>query len=320
MPLMGLSARQLVAVGLAVTLGASACSPRRTAVRILGKALAGGTSTFASDDDPELVREALPFALKTIESLLASDPGNRDLALAACSGFAQYAYGFLVADAERLRGHDRAAAESTRKRALGLLLRGRDYCLSVWPVPNATEALRRDPIATAAQLGARDAALLYWTGAAWGGALSSGRDRPDLLGDLPAIRAIFDRLLVVEPGFDRGAAHEAMIALEALPAMMGGSLERADGHYQAALAASNNTRASPHVSWAESVAVARQDRPAFLAALDRALAIDPNADPSARLATRLAHDRARRLLARADDLFLEPLDEEPLDPSGEDAP
>ena len=39
-----------------------------------GDALAGTGSTFASDDDPELVGEAVPFGLKTMESLLAESP------------------------------------------------------------------------------------------------------------------------------------------------------------------------------------------------------------------------------------------------------
>jgi len=44
---------------------------------------------FASDDDPELVREAVPFSLKLIESLLEQSPQHRGLLYAASSGFTQ---------------------------------------------------------------------------------------------------------------------------------------------------------------------------------------------------------------------------------------
>ena len=35
-------------------------------------ALTSGGDTYATDDDPELVRDAVPFGLKTMEAVLAS--------------------------------------------------------------------------------------------------------------------------------------------------------------------------------------------------------------------------------------------------------
>jgi len=49
----------------------------------------------------------------------------------------------------------------------------------------------------------------------------------------------------------------------------------------------------------------RQDLDGAIAAWDRALAIDPKAAPGSRLANELSQRRARRLLERATDLFLE---------------
>ncbi len=40
-----------------------ACSVKHIAVNKLGNALASGGSTFTSDEDPELVRDALPSVL-----------------------------------------------------------------------------------------------------------------------------------------------------------------------------------------------------------------------------------------------------------------
>ena len=78
----------LAIVLLVLPLGGCA-GVRRVAVRSVAKSLATGGSVWASDDDPQLVREALPFTLKTVESLLATDPRNPDLLLAAASGFTQ---------------------------------------------------------------------------------------------------------------------------------------------------------------------------------------------------------------------------------------
>src|SRR5580698_9355793 len=68
------------------------CSIKKVAVNKLGNALAGSGTTFASDNDPDLISSAAPFSLKLMESLLAESPKHRGLLLATASGFTQYAY------------------------------------------------------------------------------------------------------------------------------------------------------------------------------------------------------------------------------------
>src|SRR5882762_1488437 len=76
------------------------CSVKRMAVNKVGDALAGGGTTFSSDDDPELIKSAVPFSLKLMESLLAESPRHRGLLLAACSGFTQYSFAFVNQEAD----------------------------------------------------------------------------------------------------------------------------------------------------------------------------------------------------------------------------
>ncbi len=64
------------------------CSIRRFAVNKVGDALSRGGTTYESDDDLELVGDALPFSLKLIESLLAESPRHRGMLETACKGFA----------------------------------------------------------------------------------------------------------------------------------------------------------------------------------------------------------------------------------------
>jgi len=104
------------------------CSIRQSAVNLLGDALSSGGGAYASDDDPELIGEALPFGLKMFESLLEVSPDHRGLLLAASRGFTAYA--FLIQDrADRLDATDLAEAQRFRARARRLYLRGRDYAL-----------------------------------------------------------------------------------------------------------------------------------------------------------------------------------------------
>src|SRR5689334_20558079 len=65
----------------------SGCSIKKFAINKLGDSLANNGTTFASDDDPEFVGQAVPFSLKLIEGLIAESPKHRGLLFAASSGF-----------------------------------------------------------------------------------------------------------------------------------------------------------------------------------------------------------------------------------------
>ena len=283
------------------------CSIRGLAVNALADSLAESGDIFASDEDPELIRDALPFALKTTETLLAEKPEHPGLLLSACSGFTQYAYAFVETDAEIVEDDDYEAALVGYERALKLYLRARDYCLRALDLRSAgvQRRLEVEPETALGELGVDDVPLLFWTGAAWGSAISLGKDRPELTVDLAAVRALVDRALELDESYDRGSVHEVMMVLEALPAAMGGSPERARLHFERAVELSGGRRASPYVALAENVVVAEQDRSEFLRLLDRALEIDPDDEPSNRLANIIAQRRAQRLRDRVDELFLE---------------
>ena len=77
----------LLALLAGTTLG---CSIRRFAINKIGDAIASGGTTYDSDEDIQLVGDALPFGLKPIESLLAEVPRHKGLLLAACQRFTTY--------------------------------------------------------------------------------------------------------------------------------------------------------------------------------------------------------------------------------------
>jgi predicted anti-sigma-YlaC factor YlaD len=286
----------------------SGCSIRSLAINTLADALAESGTVYASDSDPELVRDALPFALKTFESLLESAPENRALLLSTCSGFTQYANAFVEADAQRLEFTDYAESRRLGERALNLYLRARDYCLRALELdyPGITDRLVREPQTAAAPLDAKHLDLLYWTAASWGSAISAGVHRLEVVADLPAVRALFARALEIDETYSGGALHEALISLEALPEAMGGSRQRAELHFERALELSQGGSASPFVRYAASVLVPTQERAAFRRTLEQALAVDPDGVAEIRLANHLAQLQARFLLDHADDLFFLP--------------
>lgn len=285
-----------------------ACSASKLVADRLGAALASGSSVYAADDDPELVGDALPFALKTIESLLAVSPENPDLLLSAASGFTQYGYAYLQAEADYLEATDLAQATHLRERATRMYRRALGYGQRGLEARHRGFAagLRRDPGAALAETTVRDVPLLYWTGAAWASAIASAKHDAELSADLPTVEAIMQRARALEPDFGDGAIWDFFISYEGgRPAAGGGSAARAREAFDRAVAASRGRRAAPYVSYAETVSLANQDRTEFTTLLEAALAIDPDAVPDQRLANRIAQKRARWLLARQDELFLE---------------
>ena len=282
------------------------CALKKMALNSVANTLAASGDTFSSDEDPELVRDAVPFALKTYESLLASLPRHRGLLLATCSGFTQYSYAFVQSEADRLEATDYAQSMVHRERALKLYLRGRDYCMRAMEIAHrgVVPRLNRNPADALASFTTRDVSLLYWTAASWGAAATLGLDRPELVGDLPTVRSLVDRALALDERFGDGAIHEILISLESVPDAMGGSEARARAHFDRAVLLCGGHCAGAYVTLATSLALGAQDRAEFTALLEQALAVNPDAVKSRRLANLIAQRRARNLLASVDDLFV----------------
>ena len=287
---------------------ASGCSIKRLAINKLGDALSGSGTAFASDDDPELVRAAVPFSLKLIESLLAESPRHQGLLLAACGGFTQYSFAFVNQEADEMEDSDIAAATRMRTRARKLYLRARGYGLRGLEArhPNFEQALHKNPRAAAQFAKAGDVPLLYWTAAAWGAAISVSKDDPALVSDQLIVEALIDRALELDEDFDHGAIHGFLIAYEmARQGVPGDAAVRSKKHFDRAMELSRGKLASPLVSLAEAVAVQNQNRAEFQSLLNRALAINPDAVPESRLQNLIAQRRARWLLGRVDELFID---------------
>ena len=283
------------------------CSLKRMAVRSVANSLTTGTNVFATDGDPELIHDALPFGLKTMESLLETIPDHEGLLIALCQGYTQYAYAFVQSEGDLLVNSDYARATALHARAYRLFLRARGFGLRALARRHRgiADSLALDPDRAAARLDAKDIPALYWTAASWGSAISLGKDKPEMLADLPAIRALVNRGLALDERYEAGAFHEASIVLDALPTAMGGSPEAARRHFARAIEISHDTRPSPYVTLAQSVSVQSQDRAEFVRLLERALTFDPDRDPNQRLATVVLQRKAKALLEHQDDFFLD---------------
>ncbi|MBN2319272.1 MAG: TRAP transporter TatT component family protein [Acidobacteria bacterium] len=283
------------------------CSIKKIAIKNLGDALAESGETYASDNDPELIRGALPFSLKLIESILAESPRHRGLLLAASSGFMQYAFAFVSQDADEMEQQDFARASEMRLRARNLFLRARDYGLRGLETrhPNFPSDLNKDPLSAVKSADRKDVPLLFWTASSWGMAIILSKDQPDLIVDQLLVEALIDRALELDEAFNEGSIHSFLIMYEPVRrGVEGDPLERARGHFERAMELSGGFRAGPLVSMAETVCIAEQNHGEFKSLLGKALAIDVDEKPEYRLENLIYQRRARWLLSRIDELFL----------------
>lgn len=288
-----------------------ACSIKKLAMNQVANALTGDASStvFTGDNDPELVGDALPFAIKMYESLMTANPRHAGLRLQTGSLYIMYANAFLQTPATMLAEAEYKKQEFVYRRAKNLYLRGRDIILVCLEnkYPGFRDALQKRNYTKALERTTRkDAPLLYWAGAGWLGGFAIDPFDMDLGITLPAAAALMDRVFHLDPDYAAGAIHEFYILYYgSLPEYMGGSLKKARDHFKQALAISRGRSATPYLSLATSVAVKEQNLKEFKELLSKALAIDPEAVPENRLVNILNQRKAQWLLEHADDFFVE---------------
>ena len=292
-----------------LALALAACSPKSYALRQVADAISstGQGSALARDDDPDLVRDAVPFALKMMESLADRLPEHLQLRVALARGFTQYGYAFVQQDADE--SNDPVRAKELRDRAARLYLRARAYGLEGLRIARAVteEELRgKDQVRTQAlaKTVPADVPVLYWTMASWALAMSQRKTDLELVGDVPAVAAMLDRALALDEAFDLGALHEFAITFD--PARPEGTTpERQRAHFARARELQSGKKISALVTYAEAVAGPAQDRKQFEALLNEALRFDVDAPQALneRLENKISQRRARFLLAHESDIL-----------------
>jgi len=297
-----------VTIIFVVLISFTGCSLRQVAVNKLGDALSKDGTAFATDDDPELIKGAVPFSLKLMESLLAESPRHMGLLLAACRGFTQYGYVFVQLEADQVEEMDLEKAMEMRHRAKRLFLRARNYGLRGLEViqPGFERMARNNPRNAVQAFKVSEVALLYWTAISWTAAVSVTKDSSDLIADLPVIDVLLDRALELDEAFDSGAIHSFLIAYEmGREAASGDPEQRARTHFRRAVELSQGQLSGPFVTLAESVSLPKQDREEFKRLIEQALKINPDDRPEWRMANLIMQRRARWLLGRTDKLFID---------------
>lgn len=268
-------------------------------------------TAITGETDVTLVGGFFPTVLEMYELLHAANPAHKGLAVMAGSLNVMYANAFVQAPAANLPSDQFDAQNDEYMRAKAHYLRGRDYCLDALDSRHkgfaaAVLGTNEDAMRKAvAELDKDDVNAAYWAGAGWLGAFSLDLLDPNLLGSLSSPPAILERAAALDPDYSGGAIWDVLSAFYISAGEFGGSEERALYCHEQAVRASGGKSPGPYVTYAESFCVPKNDRAGFVEALGKALAINPDDDPPSRLMTTISQKKAKRLLERVNDYFLE---------------
>jgi predicted anti-sigma-YlaC factor YlaD len=145
---------------------------------------------------------------------------------------------------------------------------------------------------------------MYWAVAGGLAAFSLDVLDFDLSMHLPEWSAMILRAYELDPDYGGTALDEFLIIFYAsLPELLGGDKEKAKFHYQRVMEKTGGNSAGAYVSYAQSICIPAQDYETYKDCLEKALAIDPDADISTRLVTIISQRKARWLLDNAYNYF-----------------
>jgi len=255
--------------------------------------------TVSSDDDLELLMHASAYQLKLSESLLQEIPEHLKLAESVARGYTQYAFVFLMDEADRIESESIQKASSLRARAAKMLIRAKSLGLKSLSLhyPDLKDHLQGKLEKQAPQIAKQDAGLVYWSMTAWAGAISLSKDSPDVVADLPEVLRLGALVWQANPQFDQGALASMMGTLEL--ARPGGKPEEAEKYFNLGIQW-RGTQVAPLISKAENWAVATQNKEAFTQLLNQAIELARQHND---LTNTVMRRRAQWLLDSTDNLF-----------------
>ncbi|RKX80425.1 MAG: hypothetical protein DRP58_13240, partial [Spirochaetes bacterium] len=282
---------------------------------------------------------ALPFALKTYESLLEADPKNTDLFEAVSGGYVSYANAFLQSPAELMEYDQIDEKDKLLFRAAAMYRRGGRFATSglEFLYPGFNNNFTNGDCETAFIPLKKDAVpFLYWKAASILGEFSVDSFNPALMVEVPSAVALAVRALELDGNYNNGSLQDLFISIfanipanliyrssdlnnnysvkKALVEYYSGkdvvldnmtSYEQVMFHFNLSIELSKGTKVPPYVS-VTSLYIKNQDLDGFTNALNTALAVNIDLNPENRLQNIISQRKAKWLLDHKEDYFFIP--------------
>lgn len=245
--------------------------------------------TILAQNDPEIVKDALPAYLLVMEASTADD--NENLLFANANLYT--AYLSLLPD-DSLR-----KARLSRK-GLDFALRG--VCIHSEHWCGIQQKPATDMQSLLAASGAEDIDSLYSLAAAWSAWIQANKNDWNAVAQLAQVKQIMEKVIALDETHQQGNAHLYLAVMESLiPETLGGKPDAAKQHFQRALELSPDNLMSK-VLFAKHYARMVFNRDLHDNLLKTVLAAQ-TAAPGLTLINTLAQQQAQQLLDSANDYF-----------------
>ena len=278
---------------LSVILGSIFFSGCSTIATRAGAGLAENlTTAMMEQDDPELVREAVPSYLLLIDSFIVSNPNNT--AMLNAGGQMYAAYGAVFVD-----DSERAKLLTARARLYG----ERALCAADEEACNLNGLSYDEFVAKVSQVNAGAAAELYTYSLTSLAYIRSNSDDYVAIADLPKIQFAMEHLLSIGGSENDVDIYLYLGVLSTLrPEALGGKPAEGKAYFEQAITLSEGENLPAKVEYARSYARLVYDRELHDQLLNEVLAA-PVEQPGMTLFNVMAQEQAEALLESADDYF-----------------
>ena len=299
-------------ISLAILLFCCGGCLQRLAIDQTAALLVAGSSAVNEETDYEYAAAAVPPGIVTIEGLWRSAQDSELLTQQLAQNYASYAFAFIEDQAEEAaaRGDDEEAQHQYR-RARRFYMRGRRYGLYLLEMNHeGFKAKMRRPLAEFErylhdEMDEDDVPALFWTAYGWASAINVSRDDIGMIADLPTALAMVERCRELDPTFfGHGPVLFMANVYAGFPAALGGNPEKGRELYEQVIRLHQGKDLLPLYMLAQTYAIQTQNRQLFERLLNKVID-SPDREPKYRLTNAIARRRARRLLARVNELFFD---------------
>lgn len=270
------------AIPICIAMAVSSCSITGGLARDMERSL-------LSQSDPQLVAEAMPMLLVTLDALAQDNPTMQRRSGELRSTYASQ----FISDAQRQKLHAEQAFADVRA---GLCAKQARLCAALAQPPAEFEAV----VAESKQID-----WLFALASVWATRIQVDAGNWQRLAELPKVRALMQRVIALQPDYADGQALATLGVMAALlPPSLGGQPQQARDYFAQAYAASDEHNLLYKVFDAEYVAWPQLDQQSFDATIDTVLNADAAQWPAQwRLTNSLAQQRAQELKDKANDWF-----------------
>ncbi len=291
-----LAPRLLICIILLSLLGVfpTACATQK-------KLTVGATASLLEDiaksaykqSDTRVIREGMPAYLLLMDGMVEAWPDNERLLAAAAQGYATFASAFVEVE-------DKAYAIALYERAKDYALRSLQQIGLKNPVSQTFENFE----ASLNGLGKKDVPYMFWAAMCWGNWIRLNMGSMEALAELPRVELLMKRVLELDEKFYYGGPHLFMgVWYASRPKMAGGDLNAAQAHFLKAIELGHGKFLMANIYYADQYAKKTFNKQLYISILEKVLQTPPDSVPELTLLNTVAHNKAKKMIAEADEYF-----------------